>query len=1014
MPASQPATQSASAVAELPHSTQATSLIMATEIAPASQWRAKRRRVFQSVFHAESSQLTPQAAPFQASTGQGHALGGHHANPPTVPSTTAASFLLTPSTSHQVLSGSNIGRDVVRAAGDQRNLDRAWHTVTTRLQLPSSVTLEDSFGTLPPESHFQSNGDDADFDSAFQLVLQARHMQQGAGRSYDILAWHGHQVRCHFIQNVLPLLASLPGPDMSSSPSQTNAYDYHMIIVQNVVQTLENALRQYFYCLSLIVGGIERADHSKNSVEKAEAMRTRFHRDTHALVLNSVAPIMPSLRVVLDALVEETLQVPKAGQKQHSLGQPRYDTARAENARARLLHLLEALTQVGLADESFQVLFAEIMDRKMTEFVHGSYARVWKMSLKAPCSSHGLDRNAAKSTNIAQASQCIITLRDWIENSFARLALEVLSRVDKPAPKSQVVSLADVQQWKEIGIGRLASLRISELFDIVLQWPVSKGALEDLKASVTTPQRRWQLTDAFSAALRKRLLHPARSTLDILRVYISMIRTFHALDHSKVLLSRVVPSLQLYLIQREDAVRIVVTGLLASPEEVERAQKASSSPNGNPSSEGRSGKLVELALLLNNPDQQRRMDMDDEDLDWDDMNWMPDPVDAGINYRRPKSEDVIGTLINTLGAEDVFIKEFQNIIAENLLSTQTDFSQEQKVLDLLKKRFGESALQNCEVMIKDIYDSRKVDTTIRKAELGLPRQAPRTFGTPITQPTYMDSGKQLDVDEQRQGQVPYNARILSRLYWPNILQETFSLPEPIEQQKKKYEMGYERLKSARKLTWLHQLGQATVELELDDRTVNVECKTFEAAVIYAFQEDAVVEGSAHSGAAHRTIPELQDKLQMDEELVVQALDFWEAQRVLGRYPNDPDTYVVLERRDQPLARPELHPAASAPAVMQDDHGAHAGGKPAGPKRAGTTSAMDAKEKERRAMYWQFIVGMLTNSMPQAPLSQLAMMMRMLIADGFPWSDQELQEFLAEKVHLEELEVVGGKYRLVKK
>lgn len=978
---------------------------MAADVTPASQWRMKRLRVFKSVFNTDSSLMTPQPLPSQAPTGQGHALGGHHDDSPAIPSTAiTASSLLNPSTPQQAPFGTNVGMDAVGAADDHRNLDRAWHTVISRLQLPFSITVEDSFGTLRQESQFQ--GDDAAFYAALQLVFQA---QQRVGQSYDILAWHGHQVRSHFIQHVLPLLAALPGSEASSTSGQTNAYDYHMARVQGAVQTLETALRQYYYCLSLIVRGIERADHSGDAAKTADIIGARFRRDIHALITNSAGPIMPSLRFVLEALIDETLQIPKAGQRQHGPGQPRYDTAEAEEARGRLLNLLETLLQVGLADESFQVLFAEIMDRKMTEFVHGSYARVWKTSAKAPY-SHGLE----KPTNTTQASQCIITLCEWIENCFARLALEVLSRVDRTNPRPQVVSLADVQQWKEIGIGRIASLRISELFDIVLQWPTSKGALDDLKASVTTPQRRWQLTDAFSAALRKRLLHPARSTLDILRVYIFMIRTFHALDHSKVLLSRVVPSLQLYLIQREDAVRMVVTGLLASPEEVEQTQKASSSPRDTASGEGESGKLIELALLLNDPDQQRRMDMDEEDLDWDDMYWVPDPVDAGVNYKRPKSEDVIGTLINTLGAEDVFIKEFQNIVAENLLSTQTDFAQEQKVLDLLKKRFGESALQNCEVMIKDIYDSRKVDATIRKVELGQPTQAPRVFGTPIMQPTYMDTGNQLDVDEQNQGQVPYNARILSRLYWPNILQETFSLPQPVEEQQKKYEIGYERLKSARKLTWLHQLGQATVELELNDRTVNVDCKTYEAAVIYDFQEDEDAEGSAHGGPAHRTVQQLQDSLQMDEELVLQALDFWEAQKVLGRYPHDPDTYVVLERRDQPLTRPELHPAASAPAVMQDDHGVLPGGKPAAIKRAGTTSAVDAKEKERRAMYWQFIVGMLTNSMPQAPLGQLAMMMRMLIADGFPWTDQELQEFLAEKVELGDLEVVGGKYKLAKK
>lgn len=941
-------------------------------------------------------------------------FGTYLGNSSTYPSTAAISFLGTgtPNAS-QPLFGD---RGRLSAENEQGQVTSAWQFVTSKLQFSVPFSAHDSTGKLDPSPLFVSQDEEAGFNAALQLILQAHQARLGTVQTYDILSWYSHQVRWHLIQHVLPQLAVIPRPnplpesDLSKDLAESSLYDGHLAVVQGSVQTLKALLGQYFSRLDLILRAVE-TDNRLPGPNDTRDVGIVFLRDLHALISNSVGTITPSLRVVLEYLVGQTLQIPKAGKRHH---QSNLEPSDAEQARTHLLDLVISLHAVGLAGESFQVLFAEIMDRKMTEYVHRSYARVWKTSAK-PRSGHGMDRDAARSIHLTQASWCIISLCDWIENHFSRLALEVLNSADKSGAKPSIVSLADVQQWKEIGIGRIATLRISELFDIVLQWPASKGALDDLKASVTTPQRRWQLTDAFSAALQKRLLHPARSTLEILRVYISMIRTFHALDHSKVLLSRVVPSLQLYLVQREDAVRIVVTGLLASPEEVEQAQKAATPP-GDTLSEADIGsrKLVELAVLLNDPDQQRRMDVDDEELDWDDMNWVPDPVDAGVNYKRPKSEDVIGTLISTLGSEDVFIKEFQSIIADNLLSTQMDFAQEQKVLDLLKKRFGESATQNCEVMIKDIYDSRKVDTTIRRLGLDQSPLPPRTFGTPSIPPNYMDIGKQLDVDEEKQGRVPHHARILSRLYWPNIVQETFKLPHPVAQQQKTYDTGYEGLKSARKLTWLHQLGQATVELELEDRTVNVQCKTFEAAVIYAFHDDGNAE-ETDSGPAHRSVQELQDELEMDEELVLQALDFWESKDVLTRYSTNPITYAVLERKDELPTRPELHPSASAPAALEGEHQlAGMPPKPAGVKRAGTTSAMDAKENERRAVYWQFIVGMLTNTGPSMPLGQMAMMMRMLIVDGFPWSDQELQEFLTEKVESGELEVVGGKYKLAKK
>ncbi|PSR88937.1 hypothetical protein BD289DRAFT_498484 [Coniella lustricola] len=998
-------------------------VVVGAQEAPLSRSRAKRRRVFHSVFPTDSplwaSAPQPQShshhlagnAVFHDQPGRaGSSVGTFsYTSPPT------ASFWPTsgPSQPNRLFTQS---KGAFSAGESLGQLNGAWSLSTSVLQLLSDAPPQGQITAPSVALEFASQAHEDAFTAALQVVVGAWLSECGSNGNYDIVAWYRQQVRAHFLGRQLGHLASITSSVSSSAKDvETVQHDSSSMgsasvaVLESIVHHLEKSFLYYFSRLQPILQAIERHGRSRLVGVTADSVIAQLTSDLHALVANMSNLVKPVIQAVLEPLIEHTLQVPRAGKKQPVPGHNLPSSDDPGNGRARLLRLVETLHQVGLAGESLQLLFAEIMDRNMTDYISHSFARLWK-SFSKPESGRGLDRWAVKSMHLTQPSWCIVSLCDWIENSFARLALEVLSRVDKTSINPKIVSMEDVHQWKEIGIGRLSALRISELFDIIIHWPASKGALDDLKASVATPQRRWQLTQAFSAALERRLLHPARSTLDILRVYVSMIRAFHALDHSMVLLSRVVPSLQLYLVQREDAVRIVVTGLLASPEEAEEAEKGSWRSN--------SDKLVELALLLDSPDQERRSEVEDDDLDWDDMNWVPDPVDAGVNYKRPRSEDVIGTLINTLGSEEVFIKEFQNIVAEHLLSNQTDFTREQRVLDLLQKRFGEAALQNCEVMIKDIYDSRKVDTHIRRVELGQPPQPPKTFGAPATPPAYMDIGKQLVLDEEANGQVPYDARILSRLYWPSIVQETFKLPQPVQQQQDKYEAGYEKLKAARKLTWLHQMGQASVELELEDRTVNVECKTFEAAVIYAFQDDGTDKNAeeGNSMPVRRTVQELQEALQMDEELVLQALEMWESQEVLARYSTSPDTYIVLERKSPlHLTRPDLHPSVSAPAALEGEH--HFLGipsKPSGVKRAGTTSAMDAKENERRAMYWQFIVGMLTNSMPMVPLGQMAMMMRMLIADGFSWSDQELEEFLAEKTEMAELELVGGKYKLPKK
>ncbi|RDA82757.1 hypothetical protein CP532_2110 [Ophiocordyceps camponoti-leonardi (nom. inval.)] len=882
--------------------------------------RARRAKIFHSVFQPDATQPTPPPT-------------GARLHPNTA----------VPDDDDDV----DDEHDDDSPLGHQIRWDRAWSAVTSRIQLPTSVAVEDSFGTTPSES--QQDLDDF-FGDALAVVLDPVSAVPRAAHTGDVLLWHSHQVRHHFVHHVLPLLAACAAQE---DPSK---------VLLSSAQTLQAAHRQYSHGLTLLVRGI----HQRHVREAAVA---KFRRELHALVSSSwAAGLALALRTVLARLLSDVLMVDVTRPHRGAAEQPSKAQAdRASRAYTELLSLLESLQTIGLAGDSLHVLLAEIMDRCMTDFIDRAYAGVWA---------------AATSS----APGCMEHLCGWIDGHYGRVAAQVFGCLGGS------VSPEDVDRWREVAVGRLATLRIRELFDMVLDWPRSRGGLEDLRSAVTTPRRRLQLTDAFSAALQKRLLHPGRSTLGILQTYIAMIRTFHALDASKVLLDRVAHALQLYLCQRDDAIRIVVTGLLANP-------KAASAHEDD---EGKS-RLVELAALLNDASsQQQSRRNEDDDLDWSDMSWVPDPVDAGVNYKRPRSEDVIGTLIGALGSHDIFIKEFQLIVAERLLSTQSDFHQEVKVLGLLKKRFGEVALQNCDVMIKDIYDSRRVDATLCKNLRSSP-------GVPA-----------------------YHSKILSRLFWPSLRKEGFRVPATVAAAQSRYEAGFEQLKTARKLGWLDHLGSATVRLELEDRSVDLACTTYEAAVIYAFHDDGGGggggSGTNNATPRRRTFNDLWQDLMMDEDLLALALSFWLSKRVLRNVGNQ--TYEVIERLGSDASATTTKSVAAAAAATaaagsrptsRGEEGGGGGGeeedKDDGEEvslRKPSRLVDEAKERERRGVYWQFIVGMLTNSSPSMPLGQISMMMKMLISDGCPWSNEELQDFLGERVIAGELELVGGKYRLPKK
>ncbi|KAK4230954.1 hypothetical protein QBC38DRAFT_275690 [Podospora fimiseda] len=891
--------------------------------------------------------------------------------------------------------------------------DRAWHTVTSRIALPASAAPE-------LQQPFHKRGSDSEFYDAFRILTEAKSLLPRATHTQDVVAWHARQAREHFIKHVVPLLEVCVGAEGTRhlGVEKSKYYERNMVIVMSSVKALENALRWYSDGLNELLSGFAHLPSlSPEQIDRLASLSDRFRRDVHALVASSAPEgLKNSIRIVLVRLASTILGMPAEGERRRP-SPPRDDDCKVLATNKRLAELVGQLHNVGLTGERFEVLFAQVMDSIMSKYIIGAYGGVWSdvdAASTFPAYVDSLSRKNGGTTGPVATSSCIRLLEDWVEDNFAKLNVQVLNWIG-----AKPMSLTDLKTAKSLALGRLAALRIDEMYDIVLAWPNSRSALDDLRATITTPARRLQLKLSFSRVLQKRLLHPGCSTLEILRTYISIIRTLHALDHSKVLLSHIEPALQLYICHRDDAVRVVVSGLLASPEEQEAIKKFEEDKNKQKPPQKKSNKLTELASLLSETAQSQRglavVSDEDNDLDWDDMTWVPDPVDAGANYKRPKSEDVIGTLISALGSRDVFIKEFSTIVADRLLrlSGNAQFDQETLVLDLLKRRFGEAALQNCDVMIKDIKDSRKVDAQIVKEKGSKQQQQQQQQQQPLTTPVRGAAPQPKQQENIEEKGIEYHARILSRLFWPKMEREHFLLPKPIVEQQTEYEKGYERAKLGRKLTWLNQLGQTRVELEFKDRrTQSFYCGTVEATVIYAFGNEGD-DDSEDSQPVKKGIQELYMELQMDEDLVTAAIKFWVERGVLRRVGGaDSDEYVVVETLDGgDDSRNIIGDAASGRDDEEEQQNAAEAAVTPLPK---VVQALSAKERERRDVYWRYIQGMLTNARSTMPLAQMSMMMKMLIPEGFPWSNDELQEFLAEKVDGGEMEVVGGKYKLVKK
>lgn len=605
--------------------------------------------------------------------------------------------------------------------------------------------------------------------------------------------------------------------------------------------------------------------------------------------------------------------------------------------RQRTLKLMQMLQSVGLGGYQAQQILAEVMSDILTSHIKSTYAGVW-----------------------TSPSNVVEQLRDWVENSFSRFVVEIISSMKSidPSGTDEIidVSHADVQRWQEMGVNKLGILRTDELFNAIVEWENgTQGAIEDLKRYVTTPSSRAYLTTTFSSAVSYRLLQPGASTTEILQVYISIIRAFTLLDPKGVLLDRVARPIRRYLRERDDTVTIVVGGLLADPEDESSASDV----------------LMDLAVEMNKSTTTKGEDeADDGDIDYDDMKWMPDPVDAGPEFKKSKNSDVIGSLISLFESKDIFVKEFQNILGERLLKKEYDFDREIRVLELLKLRFGEAALQACEVMLRDILDSRRVDAFIHK-------------------------DKELNLNDQYAPEL--HTRILSHLFWPSLHSESFFIPPEVESLQRRYSTGFESLKQTRKLTWLHALGQVTVSLDLEDRTINEEVQTWQASVIYAFQPSPS-EDSSHP--ITRTLTDLVETLQMTDSLLHNALTFWIGKLVLKQTSTSPPTYTVLESLSDEDA---AHPGTTSAAIAAAAETATSAAAPA-------VLSEHEVAQEKMEVYWQYVVGMLTNGGPM-PLQQIVMMLKLTVTGGFPFGNEELKDYLEGKVRGGKLDFAGGVYRI---
>lgn len=475
--------------------------------------------------------------------------------------------------------------------------------------------------------------------------------------------------------------------------------------------------------------------------------------------------------------------------------------------------------------------------------------------------------------------------------------------------------------------------RIDQLFNIIIEYPDSQPAVDDIKICLAKTDLRPTLCKKLQNALETRLLHPGVNTPDILTAYISTIRALRHLDPSGVILETVTKPVRNYLRSREDTVRSVVSSL---------------------TEEGAGSELAEeLAKFAAEGDGDA-----DKDEAWDE--WNPDPVDADpkVDSNDRRTNDIISMLVNVYGSKELFVNEYRTLLADRLLAQSViNTEKEIRYLELLKIRFGESQLHFCEVMLKDISDSKRINSLIHQDK----------------------------TIEELNKKFTSNAMILSAQFWPPFKDESLELPEEIKEHFEAYTKSYEALKGNRTLSWKPHLGNVNLEIEIGEKKLDLTVSPFNATLIMHFQNKS-----------EWTLDELHQVMKVPITILRRKITYWQSMGLIAEKSTD---HFVLVEADNKASVPS-HQVQEM--ICEDEE-----------TESAMASAHDQREGELQ-VFWSYIVGMLTN-LDCLPLDRIHQMLKMFAsqAPGTECSLMELRQFLDTKVRTHQLVLQGGMYKLPK-
>ncbi|XP_043326117.1 anaphase-promoting complex subunit 2 isoform X2 [Cervus canadensis] len=617
-------------------------------------------------------------------------------------------------------------------AGPAQELLAAWNTVSTGLVPPAALGLASSrtSGAVPPKE---------------EELRAAVEVLRGHGLHSVLEEWF-----VEVLQNDLQANISLEFWNAISQRENCADEPQCLLLLLDAFGLLESRLDPYLRSLELLEKWTRLGLLMGTG---AQGLREKVHTTLRGVLFFSTPR---AFQEMIQRLYGRFLRVYMQSKRKGEGGtDPELEgELDSRYARRRYYRLLQSPLCAGCGSDKQQCWCRQALEQfhQLSQVLH-------RLSLLERVSAEAVTSTLHQVTRERMEDRC----RGEYERSFLREFHKWIERVvgwlgkvflqDGPSRPASPEPGPMLRRWR-CHVQRFfyriyAGLRIEELFSIIRDFPDSRPAVEDLKYCLERTDQRPQLLVSLRAALETRLLHPGVNTCDIITLYISAIKALRVLDPSMVVLEVACEPIRRYLRTREDTVRQIVAGLT-----------------------GDSDGTGDLAVELSKTDPASlETGQDSEDDSGEPEDWVPDPVDAdpGKSSSKRRSSDIISLLVSIYGSKDLFINEYRSLLADRLLH-QFSFSPEREIrnVELLKLRFGEAPMHFCEVMLKDMADSRRINANIREEDEKRPAEEQPPFGV--------------------------YAVILSSEFWPPFKDEKLEVPEDIREALEVYCRKYEKLK----------------------------------------------------------------------------------------------------------------------------------------------------------------------------------------------------------------------------